>query len=538
MNRCFLKKVGILTLSFFFFFALLNFTNFSNDNFIFASRNHPEDQGCYDMGGKCMELSHERPYGFCRVNEQKGRIFPWLCNSDKSQRYRCCVPLDESKNSACADEGGICVYLNNPEQTTCFVGLQQGFIKKGLCKADPSSHYRCCIPLKDEEKKEEEERRDEEKEEKPPSSDPVLQDEGCYELGGVCQETDTLGTCEIKGQEGCYVLGACRNKEQNFLEGKIWACCVPGKDQCEAKVDYGLWGNVIFNVNEDGIICPFSKVSVDEDRTFCTQGPYNSASHGEQNSIDLGYKGEYGTEYFIAPEDGIILEAHQRYKNGRSGCPEQLCGGILEIETNSGVNYRIMHAFVFASLRKDYVGGLPPTDTEGNILYREFKKGDVLAKIAIEDDGDIIKTLTTKECSNTCATGHHFHVKVEGVEINGKEKCADCHFVDDLDCNLQNESQVCADGLPVRCFRHSELTKECEHCAECDVNSINYCCHKDCVEVEGKKICQLVDQEEEIEEEEKTEEAVAVCKTDPRCKPLINTFKVTFYSVNASWSSN
>lgn len=124
------------------------------------------DEGCAEIGGRCLDMELEHAYGPCEVNEQPGRI-AWdlcrfdrdlcgqdgatldLCQSKESTMYRCCVPIDEEKNEGCAEVGGECIWLGSEDSRNdgdpCILGGEEGRIATNLCNSDPYGYYTCCV---------------------------------------------------------------------------------------------------------------------------------------------------------------------------------------------------------------------------------------------------------------------------------------------------------------------------------------------------------------------------------------------------------
>lgn len=485
-----LKNYKLLLFILFIVFGFLVFFN-SNDilknNYVIAN---DANKLCTSKdGAKCMTHFHDLPYGYCTVDGKPGRIEANLCFLRDDPRYNCCIPIDKDKNKLCENIGGECIYVSDPSQRTCIVGNKKGTIRPGLCLADSSPHYGCCEPDKIEGKDKE--------------GYPLASERGCENSGGECQWTLTRegdeGFCRLSnGQKGCFVDTGCNPLEgQNYLENKIFRCCLPlddslckretAEEQGKGKVDYEKWEHIITNLN-----CPFSRANPSEDRIRCTQGPYTGSHSGApgrtaQNAVDIWWRGEsdYGSEYFIAPDNGTIINARASTTNRNMSW--QKCGGTLHIETEGGITYYIRHAFIFASLQKEY----DPVSGEPFGEKKSFKEGEVLAKIALSSDNHVISFCNSEiakkdsRCnpSRTCTTGPHFHVEVVLPKVDGKEKCADCHFVDDLNCNLQYDDHECSPGVPVRCGRSSWLSGgDCWFGAKCKPGYY-YCCDADCEEI-------------------------------------------------------
>lgn len=538
------KTFLYVAFSLLFFLFLLVFS--SNNNYFGVSATSGTDQGCINRGGECQWHDHKNPYGSCTIDGSLGRIIGGLCNSKTDLDYRCCVKINKEENNPCKELGGTCIYVSNPNQTTCEIGGRTGTIHRDKCFADASSHYRCCVlddadgvnigsftispsvvetgetitvswtvqnatscilsvgsessdaPARDTSRSitvirspgtyeyslsctgpEGSDSRSARLTVVEEGEDPVISDRGCAEIGGNCEWVDrgrASGGCTLSnGDFGCYLSGLCRSEEQKFHEEKVYLCCAP-EDWCDGEVDYDKWGDVIIDGD-----CPFSLDDTGDDRIHCRQGPYTDPSHSDKNSVDIVSRtnSETGTEYFLAPSDGCVTRAVQVYNNSR--LPSQRCGGILEFEADNGVTYRIIHAFIFASLQKGY----DPNTGAPKAEERCFQKGDVLARVALETDNHIINFISFDQDSRTCASGAHFHVDVLGID-----KCADCHFVDDLGCNLRNPFQTC-DGGNARCWRQDPVGGNCEHCTVCGNNPAQYCCESDCIEIDGIKRCRL-----------------------------------------------
>ncbi len=533
-----LKKKAFLYVTFsFLFFSFLLIFGSSNNYFVGASQG-TDDACVVTRGGECQWHDHKNPYGSCTINGRAGRIIGGLCNSKPDLDYSCCVELNESRNEPCTkDLGGICIYVSNPNQTSCVVNGQEGTIHKNRCFGDTSIHYRCCVPDDKEtsvrigkfvispsmveegdsitmswtvqnassctlsvgSESEDAPARDTSRSivvTRPPGTyeytlscsgedgsdsrsvtlvvvpeevDPVEGDRGCVAIGGVCEWTYSGATsCTLpNGDPGCYISSLCRSEVQAHSEDEVYYCCAP-EDWCDGEVDYEKWEDVVFNGD-----CPFTLNNEGDDRVHCSQGPYTGR---HENAVDVRWRGDvgYGSEYFIAPASGCVISAKQKGYQG-----DQACGGMLLFETVDGITYLIDHAFIFASLQKHY----DPDSGRAKVENQCYPKGTALARIALESDNNIIEF---RDGDDSCASGPHFHVDVFGVD-----KCADCHFVDDLGCNLRNPSQTC-NGQEARCWRADPPPSgECEFCTVCGDNPNQYCCESDCVIIDGVKQCRL-----------------------------------------------
>lgn len=137
----------------------------------------------------------------------------------------------------------------------------------------------------------------------------------------------------------------------------------------------------------------------------CSQGPYGGFSHRGRNAIDVPGPNPM---YWYAPSDGIVTRSLFSYQNSRR--PGQLCGGIVHFYSSEhGVTYQLVHVVPYVSVNQ------------------RVTKGQPVAKIALESDGNIHFT----RASGTCATGAHFH-----LENSGSSVYADRYYRDFLNCNL------------------------------------------------------------------------------------------------------
>jgi hypothetical protein len=357
------------------------------------------------------------------------------------------IVSNDRTDQPCLDKGGECMHgYPNPGVSCTVSDGRSGTIFGGLCLSRYTDmQYRCCVPEKKEEEK-------------------VMSDKGCAELGGVCEWTER-GSTTCGDGTSCYISAACRAPDSLYSGNMEYRCCAD-VSWCNNEVEYDEWNDIFLNGN-----CPFSVKSLSEKRTWCSQGPYSDPfSHGSMNAVDIRYVDdvEYGSEYFLAPVDGYVTKSkHIDYKG------TQKCGGTMVFEGNNGVIYEIRHAFIFAALRANY------DENTGQVIGEPafVSKGTPLAKIALESDDYIIDF---KSGSGTCASGAHFHVKVSGTK-----KCADCHFVDDLGCDLRNPQP----GECGRCWRGSALLQDCDcgdckycskNCPTCPQSSMHYCCKTDC----------------------------------------------------------
>gem|GEM_PF-4106512 len=454
-------------------------------NFSQASSIHPDDRVCYNLGGVCDWREDDSDYVPCTVKGQPGYIFPGVCRQHDSLRYRCCRPIDESKNTECTSKPGAdCVFLPHTRPSgSCTVNGKPGTIYPGLCDGAVSNHYRCCVPDEEEEEEEEEE-------------DRVYGDQACDYMVGQCQwvsgrPSGDMGECTVHGQPGCYVYGACRTEPHEFRSDQRYLCCTADEEFCGGGVSYDLWEDLYINGD-----CPFSKGSLDDDRLWCSQGPENDRSHKDQPAVDIQANRPTppGTEYFIAPENGVITYAKAFTENG-----SQKCGCHLKFETESGLIYEIRHCYLFTGVSVHFNSG-PRGDgspREGEPI--RITKGTVLARIAHDTDSEVINHIGGL---GSCTTGPHFH-----VDVIGADRCVDCHFVDNFGCNLFNDGERSGEKLGEcgRCWRDTGIPEcfgndrvadwggvKCDDgCEGCNIDSRQYCCETDkeiCPDT-GKEVC-------------------------------------------------
>ena len=461
----------------------------------FASSIQPGDEPCEasppeGRGGTCM---HGYSDTGVSCNNDMGIIIGELCMSRPGDmQYRCCVPTQNVKDSdeggntdkACVDRGGICMDGYPNIGVSC--NDNRGIIVGGLCMSKPGDmQYRCCVPIDD----------DEDEIEEP---DRVRSDAACDYIGGRCEWTDNpFGNCTVNGNPGCYIVGACRADPHSIREGQYYVCCTDDEEFCGGGVDYTKWNDVF--PNED---CPFSKPSESEDRLWCSQGPETTPSHHRvetKPSVDITITkdGSPGSEYFIAPDDGVIEEARAFYAEG-----SEKCGCYMKFVTDGGVTYEIRHCFLFAGIGQYY------NQNTGKPMQNPLRvsKGEVLARIADESDTQVI------DHAGGCSSGPHFHVYVEGGDV---DRCVDCYFVDKLGCNLFNDGSRASGndyrkGDCGRCYRENFPTDcwsggrvadwggvKCDdECAGCNTDPVHYCCETDkvwcCVGPPAAQICNWV----------------------------------------------
>lgn len=502
--------ISVFCLLFLFVFSLYFLSTNRNIFYVGATLT----QECANRGGVCV--SGYSALGVACVLPGGGLgITLELCGNPADST--CCVPVDNiddddrngNTDRDCVKEGGQCLSGYPSVGAACSLsGNRSGKIKGGLCMSRPGDmQYRCCVP--DEEEDEDDRER-------------VYGDGACDYIEGQCHWVSgrtfgNLGECTtVHDEPGCYVYGACRVEPHEMREGQFYLCCTADENLCGQGVDYSLWEDL--HVNEEG--CPFSNPSETGDKLWCSQGPQTGPSHTDYSadSVDINlrhmHEGELmGSEYFIAPEDGEITDAWAFTTNpgtiGTDGAVQR-CGCDLRFRGNSGIEYEIRHCLLFTGLSVHFDAGVRGREGTGRPKAGKplkITKGTVLAKIAQESDDSIVTK--TKDGSIGCWSGPHFHVRVEGAD-----RCVDCHFVDNLGCNLFNDGSKPDDvhqkGLCGRCYRR-EFPKGCfgdgrvadwggvkcdDTCAGCNIDDKHYCCESDkvwcCVGPPTAQICAWV----------------------------------------------
>lgn len=138
-------------------------------------------------------------------------------------------------------------------------------------------------------------------------------------------------------------------------------------------------------------ICPIPKGS------YCTQGPFNSVSHGPMGTFAVDVS-TYGA--WVAPTDGVVTRAsHNVECDWEAG---KNAGGIVNFVDNAGNEYRMLH-----------VDPLVPVGTAVS-------------------QGDIIAVPSSGLPKSKCWTGLHYHLdtKSGGGWVNSEE------WYNGLGCNL------------------------------------------------------------------------------------------------------